>query len=125
MLRYCFDKVETLFNLEITRASSHLSDLSPDTKDTIERVRPYTMISLDRLAAVGLLIPTAALLLTLNAPSIGLRYLYYSYALVFLYVACAVASHKSESLFKLSAIAICMFGLVTWTYPTVAVLLIW
>jgi hypothetical protein len=52
MLRYFFNKVETVFNLEIARAGSHLSDLSPATLSTIEHVRPYTMTSLDRLAAV-------------------------------------------------------------------------
>jgi hypothetical protein len=75
--------------------------------------------------AVGLLIPTVALLLTSNAPAIGLRYLYYSYALAFLYIASVVTCRGSELLFKVSAIAICLFGIVTWTYPTVAVLLIW
>jgi len=78
-----------------------------------------------RRAAVGMLIPTAALLLTSNAPGIGLRYLYYSYALAFLYVASAVSCRRSEPLFKLGAISLCLFGLVTWTYPTVAVLLVW
>jgi len=52
MLRYCFDKLETFLNLEITRVSSHLSDLSPEIRGTIQRVRPYTMTSLDRLAAL-------------------------------------------------------------------------
>lgn len=76
-------------------------------------------------AAMGLLIPTAGLLLVLDSPGIGLRFLYYSYAVAFLYVALAVSLRSSEALFKVSAIAICLFGLVTWTYPTVAVLLIW
>jgi hypothetical protein len=76
-------------------------------------------------ATLALLLPTAALLLTYNAPVIGLRCLYYSYALAFLYLFSAVNSRHSESLFKLSAIAICLFGIVTWTYPTVAVLMVW
>jgi hypothetical protein len=75
--------------------------------------------------AIGLLIPTAALLLTSNAPVVGLRYLYYSYAFAFLYVACVVTSRRSELLFKASAISMCLFGIVTWTYPSVAMLLIW
>jgi len=78
-----------------------------------------------RKATFGLLIPTAALLLIYNAPAIGLRCLYYSYALAFLYVFSAVVCRQSESLFKLSAIAVCLFGIITWTYPTVAVLMIW
>jgi hypothetical protein len=76
-------------------------------------------------AAVGLLIPTGALLLTSGAPIIGLRFLYYSYAVAFLYFALVVVCRGSEPLFKLSAIGICMFGIVTWTYPSVAVLLMW
>jgi hypothetical protein len=76
-------------------------------------------------SAVGLLLPTAGLLLLIDAPVIGLRFLYFSYAVAFLYVAMAVSLHKRETLFKLSALAICIFGFVTWTYPTVAVLLIW
>jgi len=76
-------------------------------------------------AAVGLLIPTVALLLTSNAPAIGLRYLYYSYALAFLYIASVITCRGGEFLFRISAIGICLFGVVTWTYPTVAVLLIW
>jgi hypothetical protein len=76
-------------------------------------------------SAVGLLVPTAGLLLLIDAPVIGLRFLYFSYAVAFLYVALAVSLHKTETLFKLSALAICIFGFVTWTYPTVAVLLIW
>jgi len=52
MLRYWFDKVETLLNIEITRVSSRLSDLSPEMRKTIEQVRPYTMTSLSRLAAL-------------------------------------------------------------------------
>ncbi len=76
-------------------------------------------------AAIGLLLPTASLLLLLDAPAIALRFLYFSYAVVFLYVALAVSLRKKEMLFKFSAIAICLFGFVTWTYPTVAVLLIW
>jgi|GEM_PF-5565284 len=75
--------------------------------------------------SIGLLIPTAALLLTVNAPVIGLRYLYYSFAVVFLYIACVISSKKNEFLYALCAIAFCMFGIVTWTYPTVAVLLKW
>jgi hypothetical protein len=76
-------------------------------------------------AAIGLLIPTGALLLTSNAPIIGLRYLYYSYALVFLYLFCVLSCRKNDLLIKLSAIGLCLVGIVTWTYPTVAVLLIW
>jgi hypothetical protein len=75
--------------------------------------------------AIGLILPTAALLLTLNAPVIGLRYLYYSYALAFLYIATVVSFRKGDMLYKFGALAICLFGFVTWTYPTVAVLLIW
>jgi hypothetical protein len=75
--------------------------------------------------AVGLLLPTAALLFTYNAPAVGLRYLYYSYALAFLYIAVALAFRNSESLFKFAAVAVCLFGVVTWTYPTVAVLMVW
>jgi len=75
--------------------------------------------------AVGMLLPTAALLFTYDAPSIGLRYLYYSYGLAFLYVSSAIVFRRSEALFTFSAVAICLFGIVTWTYPTVAVLLIW
>lgn len=52
MLRFIFDKVETAFNLEVTRVSSHLSDLSPEMRNTIEQARPYTMTSLNRLAAL-------------------------------------------------------------------------
>ena len=76
-------------------------------------------------AALGLLIPTAGLLLMLDAPGIGLRFLYFSYALAFLYVALTVSLRKSKALFNAFAVAICLFGFVTWTYPTVAVLLIW
>jgi hypothetical protein len=52
MLRFFLNKAESLFGLEITRISSHLSDLLPETRSAIECVRPYTMTSLDRLAAV-------------------------------------------------------------------------
>ncbi|MGA2569497.1 MAG: hypothetical protein ABSF23_03180 [Terracidiphilus sp.] len=93
--------------------------LTPRSSETPETVRKL------QRGAVGLLLPTAALLFTYNAPAIGLRYLYYSYALAFLYVSSAIAYRKSETLFKLSAAAICLFGIVTWTYPTVAILMIW
>jgi hypothetical protein len=53
MLRFCLNKVEAVFNIEITRVSSHLSDLSPEVRETIERVRPCTMTSLDRLASLS------------------------------------------------------------------------
>jgi hypothetical protein len=86
--------------------------------------RPEVAQKLQR-AALGLLLPTAALLLLYDAPVIGLRCLYYSYALAFLYFFSAIVCRRSEPLFKLSAIAICLFGIVTWTYPTVAVLMIW
>jgi hypothetical protein len=76
-------------------------------------------------AAVGFLIPTGALLLTLNAPIVGLRYLYYSYAAAFLYLALIISARNRESLTRLSAIGMCGFGFVTWTYPTVAKLLFW
>jgi hypothetical protein len=76
-------------------------------------------------AAIGIIIPTGALLLTSNAPIIGLRYLYYSHAVAFLYVACCMCSQNKETLFRVSAIGLCLFGFVTWTYPTVACLLIW
>ncbi len=52
MLRFLFGKVETLFNLEITRVSSRLSDVSPEIRETVSRVRPFTMTSLERLAAL-------------------------------------------------------------------------
>lgn len=52
MLRFILDKVETTLNLEVTRVSSCLSDLSPEVRNTIEQARPYTMTSLNRLAAL-------------------------------------------------------------------------
>jgi hypothetical protein len=75
--------------------------------------------------AIGVILPTAALLLTSNAPIIGLRYLYYSHAVAFLYLACCLCSKNREALFKASSIGLCAFGFVTWTYPTVACLLVW
>lgn len=89
------------------------------------RAETSTQARLIQRAAVGLLIPSAGLLLLMDSPGLGLRFLYYSYAVAFLYVALSVSLRNSESLFKLSAIAICLFGFVTWMYPTVAVLLIW
>lgn len=44
--------VGTKLGIEITRISTHLSDLSPQTRKIIERARPFTMTSLERLAAV-------------------------------------------------------------------------
>jgi hypothetical protein len=93
--------------------------LSLQSKDASAEVK-----SIQR-GAVGLMIPTAALLLTANAPVVGLRYLYYSYALAFLYLASVVSCRKGDALYKWGAVGICLFGFVTWTYPTVAVLLIW
>ena len=84
-----------------------------------------TSIANLKRASIGVLIPTAALLLTSNAPIIGLRYLYYSFAVVSLYIACVISSKKNELLYELCAILFCLFGIVTWTYPTVAVLLKW
>lgn len=76
-------------------------------------------------AAVGLLLPAGALVLTANAPGIGLRYMYYLFAVAFLYIACVVASRKSEFTYHACAVSFSLFGIVTWTYPTVAVLLKW
>lgn len=78
-----------------------------------------------RRAALGFLLPTAALLLTANAPVIGLRFLYYSHAVAFLYVAACVGDRAKDTMFKGCALGLCSCGLITWTYPTVARLLVW
>jgi hypothetical protein len=76
--------------------------------------------------ALGFLLPTAVLLIFANtAPQIGTRFIYYSHAIVFLYLTSAIASRKSIWLLGASAVAFSLFGAVTWTYPTVAVLLQW
>jgi hypothetical protein len=82
-------------------------------------------VTVIKKTAIGFLLPTGALLLTLNEPVIGLRYLYYFYAIAFLYLACVTVGRKSESLFKMAAMGICLFGLITWTYPTVTRLMMW
>lgn len=76
--------------------------------------------------AVGLLIPTAALaFFAWSAPQLGTRFIYYFHAIAFLYIALVVAARKSRELFTASALVFCFFGAITWTYPTVTVLLKW
>lgn len=76
--------------------------------------------------AVGILLPTAALLITRSvAPSIGTRYMYYFHAVAFLYLATVIANRRRAAVFPMTALALCSFGLITWTYPTVTRLLIW
>jgi hypothetical protein len=76
-------------------------------------------------AAVGFLLPTAALLLTYKAPIIGLRFLYYSHAVAFTYIASIVGMNRRAITYPLTAFGICAFGIITWTYPTVTMLLVW
>lgn len=56
MLRYVSTVVEKIFGLKITRIpadrTAHLADVSPEMRSTIERARPYTMTSVERLAAL-------------------------------------------------------------------------
>jgi hypothetical protein len=51
-LQHFVRRVGTFLGLEITRISSELSDLSPEMRNIIRRARPYTMTSLERLAAL-------------------------------------------------------------------------
>jgi hypothetical protein len=53
MLEYFARKAGALLGVEITRISSQLSDLSPQARKTIERARPFTMTSPERLAALS------------------------------------------------------------------------
>jgi hypothetical protein len=78
-----------------------------------------------RRAAIGFMLPSASLLLMLDEPAIGLRFMYYIYALAFLYLACSIKASKSELTFKAAALGTCLFGWITWTYPTVARVLVW
>lgn len=58
MLRRVSRAVERLCGIRVTRIASErrsrLADLSPEIQDTIERARPYTMTSPERLAALCL-----------------------------------------------------------------------
>ena len=76
-------------------------------------------------AALVFLVPTAALLLTYNAPIIGLRFVYYSHAVAFAYLASGIAAHRRSLAVPLAALGICCSGIITWTYPTVSMLLVW
>jgi hypothetical protein len=77
-------------------------------------------------AAIGILMPTAALLMIgKGAPTIGTRYMYYFHAVAFLYLASVIASRRRQALYAVAASAVCGFGLITWTYPTVTRLLEW
>jgi hypothetical protein len=78
-------------------------------------------------AAAGVVLPCAALLL-LRDPGLqvhGLRFVYWIHAPLFLYLAAVVSSRKSEAMLRVFAVALCVFGVVTWSHPNVATLLIW
>lgn len=90
------------------------------------KIREYPPLHREVLrACVGFLAPTVAFLFTIHAPIIGLRFLYFSYAVAFLYLACIVVLRGSRMLYAASAVGIALFGLVTWTYPSVSRLLVW
>lgn len=75
---------------------------------------------------IGFLLPAASLLIFANAaPEIGTRFIYYFHAVAFAYLACCVANSKATWMFSACALGFCLFGAITWTYPTVAVLLVW
>jgi hypothetical protein len=75
---------------------------------------------------MGFLIPTAALLIFAStAPEVGTRFIYYFHAVAFMFLASAVATSKSKWIPVACAVGFCLFGAVTWTYPTIAELLIW
>lgn len=77
-------------------------------------------------ALIGFLLPTAALLIFANsAPEIGTRFIYYSHAIAFAFLASAIANWRDGSLIVPSAVGLCLFGFITWTYPTVTILLKW
>jgi len=76
-------------------------------------------------AAIGFLVPTAALLLTYSVPIIGLRYLYYSHAAAFTFLASVMGNQRKGLAFPLGVLGICSLGIITWTYPTVTKLLVW
>jgi hypothetical protein len=78
-------------------------------------------------AAIGVSCPCAALLM-LGTPSLlvyGLRFTYWIHAAVFLYLATVISSHKSELIFRISTLLLCVFGVITWSHPNVAMLLVW
>lgn len=75
---------------------------------------------------IGFLLPAATLLVFADAaPEIGTRFIYYFHAVAFAYVACCIASSRVRSTLTACALGFCLFGAITWTYPTVAVLLFW
>lgn len=77
-------------------------------------------------AMIGFLLPAAGLLVFANAaPEIGTRFIYYFHAVAFAFLASTLASLKSEQMLAACAVGFCLFGAITWTYPTVAVLLVW
>jgi hypothetical protein len=77
-------------------------------------------------AMIGFLLPTAGLLVFANAaPEIGTRFIYYFHAVAFAFLASAVATSTKSWATPACAIGFCLFGAITWTYPTVAVLLFW
>lgn len=74
----------------------------------------------------GFLMPTVALLMFANAaPEIGTRFIYYFHAIAFAYLSMSVARSGRNWIFPTCALGFCLFGAITWTYPTVAVLLVW
>ncbi|HUN60736.1 MAG TPA: hypothetical protein VMU53_02050 [Candidatus Sulfotelmatobacter sp.] len=76
-------------------------------------------------AAIGVLLPTIALLFNLNMPVIALRYIYYFHAVAFMFLASVIGIQKKGLALPLCALAICSSGIITWTYPTVSKLLVW
>jgi hypothetical protein len=78
-------------------------------------------------AAIGVIMPCGALLM-LGTPGLlvhGLRFTYWIHAAVFLYLAAVISSHRSELLFRASALFMCVFGVITWSHPNVSMLLVW
>lgn len=56
MLQQLVRKGANFFGLEVTRISSQISDLSPEQRGIVIRARPFTMTSLERIAALVLAI---------------------------------------------------------------------
>lgn len=61
MLRSLVRRLCTSVNLEVTTISSRLEDVSPDVLRVVKRARPFTMTSLERLAALCEAVRYAAL----------------------------------------------------------------
>ena len=88
--------------------------------------RPDERVMQIQKTLCGFVLPIAGLIFfTGEAVTAAARFVYYFHALAFLYLALSIAVSRKALVYSLCAIGLCCFGAVTWTYPTIAVLLVW